>query len=70
MVTKKRHIAKALTWRLIGSILTSITIYFVSGDINISLGAGIADSIIKIFAYYCHERLWYQTKWGVDNDKQ
>ena len=66
MVTKKRHIAKALTWRIVGSILTSITIYVVSGNLNVSVGAGIADSVIKIFAYYFHERLWYKTKWGVN----
>jgi len=66
MVTKKRHIAKALTWRVVGSILTSVTIYVVSGNINVSLGAGAVDSTIKIFAYYFHERLWYKTKWGVN----
>jgi len=66
MVTKKRHIAKAITWRIIGSMLTFATIYIVSGSVNLSFGATIVDSAIKIFVYYFHERLWYKTKWGVN----
>jgi len=66
MVAKKRHMAKAVTWRMLGIIMTSITLYIVSGDIGVSLGAGMIDSLVKLFAYYFHERLWYKSKWGVN----
>lgn len=68
MVAKKRHMAKAITWRFLGTIMTSVTIYLVSGDFGISLGAGLLDSLVKLFAYYFHERLWYKIKWGVNSD--
>ena len=61
-----RHLAKAVTWRIIASITTAI----------IALGFGlppkaigaifIADLIIKFAMYYAHERLWYKyIKFGV-----
>lgn len=65
-VEKKRHLAKAVTWRIIASITTAI-IAFIFGLPPKAVGAVfVADLIIKFLMYYAHERLWYKhIKYGV-----
>lgn len=67
-VEKKRHIAKAITWRIIASITTAI-IAFSFGLPPKAVGlVFIADLIIKFILYYAHERVWYKhVKYGVKN---
>jgi len=65
MVSKKRHLAKAVTWRGAATTITIITTFCVTGDWRAGLSVGLADTIIKLWAYYFHERLWYRSKWGV-----
>ena len=65
-VEKKRHLAKAVTWRIIASITTAI-IAFTFGLPPKAVGfVFLADLIIKFILYYGHERLWYKhIKYGV-----
>jgi len=65
-VTAKRHLAKAVTWRIIASITTAI-IAFTFGLPPKAVGAVfVADLIIKFILYYAHERMWYKhIKYGV-----
>jgi len=65
-VEKKRHLAKAVTWRIIASITTAL-IAFTFGLPPKAVGAVfVADLIIKFLMYYAHERLWYKhIKYGV-----
>jgi uncharacterized membrane protein len=67
-VLPKRHIAKAITWRVIASIITFIIGWSVTGDMNFGLAIGSADVIIKLVLYYLHERLWYHFKYGIIKD--
>ena len=62
-VSPKRHLAKAVTWRIIASIVTaSIALYF--GLPQKAVGAVfVADLIIKFVLYYVHERVWNRIKW-------
>ena len=66
-VSKKRHLAKAITWRIIASIVTAL-IAFTFGLPPKAVGAVfVADLIIKFILYYGHERLWYKyIKYGVN----
>lgn len=68
-VSRKRHLAKAVTWRIIASITTAI-IAFIFGLPPKAVGAVfVADLIIKFVMYYGHERLWYNyIKFGVKKD--
>ena len=61
-----RHIAKAITWRITATTITTILVLLLTGSIKFGLTIGIVDLIIKFVAYYVHERLWYRTKFGVD----
>lgn len=59
VVEKKRHLAKAVTWRIFASITTAI-IALVFGLPMASIGlVFFADLIIKFVMYYFHERLWH-----------
>ena len=68
-VSAKRHLAKAITWRLSASFVT-VAIAWVFGLPPKAIGAVfIADLVIKFVLYYGHERLWYKyIKFGVKND--
>jgi len=65
-VNKKRHLAKAVTWRIIASITTAL-IAFAFGLPPKAVGfVFVADLIIKFVLYYAHERVWYNhIKYGV-----
>ena len=65
MVARKRHLAKALTWRVVGTIDTFLLGWLVSGDITIGAAIGGLEIITKMVLYYFHERVWYLFKWGV-----
>ena len=66
MVNKKRHILKALTWRLIASITTFLIGWIATGDIRAGLSIGVFDFSIKLILYYIHERVWYKSKYGIE----
>ena len=65
LVTKKRHIAKTITWRIVGTLDTIVISWIISGDITIGFGIGGIEVFTKMILYYLHERVWYQTKFGV-----
>ena len=58
----KRHIAKAITWRVIGTIDTILLSWLISGDPLIGLQIGFAEVVTKMLLYYLHERLWFKVK--------
>jgi uncharacterized membrane protein len=58
-VSKSRHLAKAVTWRIIASITTAIIAYGFGLPPKAVGGVFIADLVIKFVLYYAHERLWY-----------
>jgi uncharacterized membrane protein len=67
-VTKSRHLAKAITWRIIASITTAIIAYMFGLPPKAVGAVFIADLVIKFVLYYIHERVWYKhIKYGVEN---
>jgi|TARA_R100000664_G_C2742927_1_gene131137 uncharacterized membrane protein len=58
-VSKKRHIAKTITWRVVGTLDTMLLGWLVSGDPMIGLKVGALELITKMVLYYFHERAWY-----------
>ena len=65
-VDHKRHLAKAVTWRIIASTTTAL-IAWAFGLPPKALGfVFVADLLIKFVLYYMHERVWYKhIKFGV-----
>lgn len=71
-VSRKRHLLKAIAYRVGGSLVTACIGLALTGSIKIGGLIGVADFVFKIVLYYLHERLWYNfIRWGVEpkNDK-
>jgi uncharacterized membrane protein len=66
MVERKRHLAKAVTYRFFGSCATAAIAFAASGDVKIGAAVGVLDSVVKVGLYYVHERMWYRIRWGVN----
>lgn len=64
METHSRSIAKAISYRLLGSLSTAAIFYVFTGSPKLSLGAGALDMIVKMFLYFIHERIWNHINFG------
>lgn len=58
----KRHIAKAITWRIVGTLDTIILSWIISGNPITGLKIGFVEVITKMILYYFHERIWFKSK--------
>ncbi|MFT5969765.1 MAG: putative membrane protein [Flavobacteriales bacterium] len=72
-ISKKRHIAKTLTWRVIASATTfMLALFFFKDDPDATEKAGgiaLAESLLKMVFYYFHERIWYKSSWGIKHQR-
>lgn len=66
-VTKKRHLAKTITWRIVGTLDTCLLAWFITGNPITGLKISGIEFISKMFLYYAHERIWYKSKFGLNN---
>jgi uncharacterized membrane protein len=64
MESHARSLAKAISYRVFGSASTAALVYIVNGDPLTALGAGAADSVIKLGLYFAHERIWQFISFG------
>ena len=69
-VSKKRHIAKTISYRVISSAIGVVVVWVVSGSIEVGTAFGVAELVYKPVQYYIHERVWYKCiKYGLTNKK-
>jgi uncharacterized membrane protein len=59
-VERKRHIAKALSYRVISTLIGFIVILIATGSVELSAMFSIAELFWKPVQYYVHERIWYR----------
>ena len=64
MESHSRSIAKAVSYRVFGSLSTAMIFFVLSGDMKMSLGAGVLDSLVKLGLYFLHERAWNHIDYG------
>lgn len=62
--TKKRSLAKALTWRVISINLGIIISLFFVTDWDLVLRMNLWFVIVGTVALYMHERVWNKVEWG------
>ncbi|KAB1067868.1 DUF2061 domain-containing protein [Tamlana haliotis] len=67
--SKKRHLFKTVTWRVIGTIDTMVLAWIISGNPLTGLSIGAAEVITKMGLYYLHERAWYKIDYGLERRK-
>ena len=66
MVSYKRHIAKTISWRIVGTIDTIVISGLVTGSWVAGLAIGGIEIISKMALYFLHERAWYKfSKFGI-----
>jgi adenylylsulfate kinase len=64
--SQARHLAKTVTWRVIGTIDTMILAWIISGNPMTGFKIGAAEIVTKMLLYYFHERIWYKLNFGLD----
>ena len=62
MVLRRRHLVKALTWRICDTIATVLVTIIITMDVVVGLMVGPIDFIIKVVLYYVHEVCWLKIK--------
>ena len=64
MESHVRTVTKALSWRLIATLVTFTVAWYATRKLTLAVEIGVADTLIKLGAYYFHERLWIRVKFG------
>jgi uncharacterized membrane protein len=59
-----RSLAKAISWRITGSVDTFIISFLVTGTISLAGTIAAVEVVTKIIIYYFHERMWSAVPWG------
>ena len=65
--SRKRHLAKAFTWRIIGTFDTILIAWVISGNPITGIKIGAAEVVTKTLLYYLHERTWYKINYGLNS---
>ena len=56
----KRHVAKTITWRIVGTLDTMIIGWLITGNPITGLKIGGIELITKMTLYFLHERIWFK----------
>lgn len=65
MDTKRRMVAKALSWQATGVFVTTGIGYALTGSLQTGGAVAGSSALISIFVYMAHERAWSRVRWGV-----
>ena len=63
-VSHARSLAKAISWRFFGNLISFVIIYELTHNGKLALAASGIELVVKIVLYYYHERAWNKIKWG------
>ena len=73
IVSRVRHLAKSVTWRILGSFVTfGLALFFNKNHpemMSMATKVVVGELFLKILVYYWHERIWYRIKFGVIHNK-
>src|SRR6266480_8023796 len=59
-----RSLAKAISWRLTGSLDTLILSYLITRNLVFAGSIATVETVTKVVLYYAHERTWTAIRWG------
>ena len=62
--TPVRSLAKAVTWRITGTIDTFLISWVITGQALLASGIALTEIMTKVGLYWLHERVWTRIKWG------
>jgi len=59
-----RTIIKAISWRATATLITAGLVYALTSRLSLAAQVGVLEMLLKMLAYYLHERIWGQISWG------
>lgn len=59
-----RSLAKAVSWRVTGSLDTIFLSWLFTSDIGVAAAIGLTEVLTKMVLYYGHERIWNRIPLG------
>lgn len=62
--SQTRSVVKALTWRILGTVATTMLVFVFTRRFTLSLAVGGFEFISKIGLYWFHERVWDRLRFG------
>ena len=62
--TRRRSLAKMVSWRVTATVDTFIISYFVTGSFAWAGSIAGLEVLTKMGLYYLHERAWARVQWG------
>ena len=65
----KRHVAKSLSWRCIGTIDTFIFAWLITGNVSEGINLSGITTITKLIWYYFHEQFWFKSSIANSNKR-
>ena len=66
--TARRSLVKTLSWRVVATTDTFLISWLITGEVMFASAIASLEVITKMILYYFHERIWYQTKFGLKKD--
>ena len=64
MENPRRSIVKALSWRGVAVLVTAVVTWIITGSVHFVILIGGMDTVVKLVAYYLHERAWNRVDYG------
>lgn len=64
MDSRRRSIAKALSWRAVATLCTGAIVWALTGQWAAAVSVGSLDVVVKLLLYYAHERAWSGLSYG------
>jgi uncharacterized membrane protein len=62
---QSRSLAKATSWRILGSLDTFLLSWLFTSDVKAAGAIATAEVLTKMVLYYVHERAWSRIGWGM-----
>lgn len=60
-----RSLAKAVSWRILGSIDTFLLSWLFTSSVKAAGAIALSEVLTKMVLYYLHERAWSGIGWGM-----
>ena len=64
MDSRRRSLAKAISYRIFATVITAVIVWAITGRLTLAFQIGLLDGVAKLAGYFAHERLWTRIKYG------
>lgn len=66
MDSRARSIAKAISWQILGLIVTALIGWLYTGSLQQAGGFAVTLQLVGFVIYVVHERAWQAVPWGLE----